>query len=367
METKTKTETVTPEVIIGKNPSEDFRNLVEAKQATAINQSAETVAIALEKFVDEGRITASEKGLVLWFFGHCKDRRLSLAECGKEIHYNAATVSRLFRGNYEGSLDNVMKAIRSYKQIIDERAKMSGDEFIETSIWKSIRSTCELALLRHAPVRVIGVSQIGKTCALLEYKRRSEYLVRYVRIPAAPSFKVCVEAIANACGVTTRGRVEETRKRVVQSLDHNTLLIVDELHELAISAGPTVAMRVMEWIRELYDVSGCGLVVCGTKVMEDDLMNGPAAGWLDQFQQRCIKVLSLPNRLPDTDIILTAKTYGFPEPPETYMIGLRELRMNRLTVALNLASDVAAKRDQPKTWELFAATLKAAFGKDILK
>ncbi len=347
--------------------SEDVQNLVMANQKAAISQSADTVAVGFEKLVDEGRITANDKGLILWFFGHCKDRHLNLSEAGKEIHYNAATVSRLFRGNYEGSLDNVIKAIRTYKQLVDERAKMSSDEFVETSIWKSVRATCELALLRHAPARIIGVSQIGKTHSLLEYKRRSEYLVRYVRIPAAPSFKLCVEEIAAACGVTTCCRVDDLRKRTAQALDHNTLLIIDELHELAISSGHTVAMRVMEWIRQLYDVSGCGIVVCGTKVMEEDLMNGPDMGWLDQFNQRCIKILALPNRLPDADIVLTAKAHGFPPPPEAYLCGLREMRMNRLTVALNLASDVAAKRGVERSWELFASVLKSTFGKDILK
>ncbi len=342
-------------------------NMFDTPAPVAINNSADKVAQALNKLVDAGEITEQDKGLVLWFHKHCKDMGFSLAEAGRTIRYNSATVSRLFNGNYEGSLTNVIKQIKSYKHLTDERAMMAQDEFVETSIWNTVRLTCLLAFRRHAPVRIIGVSQIGKTSALLEYKRRSEWRCIYVRIPAAPSFRTVVEAVSEAVGVTIHNNVDALRKRVISALDENTLLIIDELHELAISSSTAVAMKSMEWIREIYDRTKCGLVVCGTRTMEDDLLRGKIAGWLDQFNQRCIKVTELPVRLPDSDFDKTFKAYGFPVPDGDTLAVIRNMRMNRLTTSLKMASDLASEKGLEKTLELFVKTVHTAFGKEVFK
>lgn len=327
-----------------------------------VSMSADAVSVALDKWVEDGTITAGDKGLVLWFFGYVKERGLSCADAAKLIAYNPATVSRLFRANYEGSVTNIIRAIRRLKHITDERGKMVQDTFIDTSIWRDIRATCDLALMRHAPVRIVGVSQIGKTCALKEYQRRSEFLVRYCRLPAAPGFRGVLEAVADSCYVTTRCTTEQLRRRVAKSLDENTLLIIDELHQLAISSGVHSAMKVMEWIRELYDESGCGLVVCGTRAMEDDLIKGELKSWLDQFDQRCIRVLELPTQVPDEDICAAAKAYRLPEPDDDTLIFLRTLRMNRLCLMLRCAAELAQRRQASISWDLAKSAYRTLFG-----
>lgn len=344
----------------------DF-NLIDTPAPVAINNSADKVSLALNKLVEAGEITEQDKSLVMWFHKHCKDMGFSLAEAGKMIRYNSATVSRLFNGTYEGSLTNVLKALKNYKHLSDERAMMTQDEFVETSIWNTVRLTCLLAFRRHAPVRIIGISQIGKTSALLEYKRRSEWRCVYVRIPAAPSFRTVVEAIAEAVGVSIHNNVDALRKRVISALDENTLLIIDELHELAVSSSKAVTLKAMEWIREIYDRTKCGLVVCGTRTMEDDLIHGKVAGWLDQFNQRCIKVTELPVRLPDSDFDKTFRAYGFPEPDGDTLAVIRTMRMNRLTTSLKMASDLASEKGLEKTLELFVKTVRTAFGREVFK
>ena len=342
-------------------------NMFDRHAQVAINQSADKVAIALNKLVEAGEITDQDKSLIQWFHKRTKDAGMSLTEAGSLIRYNSATVSRLFNGTYEGNLTNVLKAIKTYKHLEDERSAMTQDEFVETSIWNTVRLNCLLAFRRHAPVRIVGVSQIGKTSALLEYKRRSEWRCIYVRIPSAPSFRTVVEAVADAVGVTIHSNVDALRKRVIAALDENTLLIIDELHELAISSSKAVAMKSMEWIREIYDRTQCGLDVCGTRTMEDDLMHGKIAGWLDQFNQRCIKVSELPVRLPDSDFDKTFLAYDFPAPDGDTLAMIRSMRMNRLTTCLKMASDVANEKQLARTLDLFVKTVRTAFGKDVFK
>lgn len=330
----------------------------ETGAAQSIALSADTVAQDMQRIVDDGVIAPGDKALLLWLFGEAKSRKLSLSDVGKLIGYDASTVSKLFRGRYEGNMDNVIAAVRRYKHMQDERGKMVRADFVETSIWAKVRDTCDLALVHQMPGIVMGVSQIGKTEALKEFQRRSEYNVRYVRVPAAPGFRGMIEAVADACNVTTRCTTEQLRRRIAKALDEHALLIVDEFHELAISAGVHSGLKCAEWLREVADVSGCGIVYCGTYAVEHDLLNGAVKGWMEQIRERAIKYTRLPNRLPDDDIRLVAKAYDMPEIPEDAYPVLREMRMNRLVKTLMLASHLARKRQKPNDWQLFRAAHK---------
>jgi DNA transposition AAA+ family ATPase len=318
-----------------------------------LSLSADTVAQDMQRLMDDGEITAGDKALLLWLFGEAKRRGLSLADVGRLIGYDASTVSKLFRGRYEGNLDNVIASVRRYKHLQDERGKMVRADFVETSVWRKVRDTCDLALVHQMPGIVMGVSQIGKTESLKEYMRRSEYNVRYVRIPAAPGFRGVIEAVADACNVTTRCTTEHLRRRIAKALDPHSLLIVDEFHQLAISAGIHSGLKCAEWLREVCDVSGCGVVYCGTFAVEHDLLNGAVKGWMEQIRERAIKYTRLPSRLPDDDIRLVAQAYEMPEVGDDILPLLRELRMNRLVKTLSLASHLARKRQKPVDWQLF--------------
>ena len=318
-----------------------------------VTLSADTVLRNLNPIVEDGTLSSDDRSQVLWLIGEMRRSALSLMETGKRIGYDASTVSKVLGGTYKGSWSNVIESIRKYRHLHAERSKMASAEFIETSIWERIRQTCDLALIHQMPAMIIGPSQIGKTRALQEYCRRSQYVVRYVRMPAAPGFRGALEAIADACGVTTRATTEQLRRRIAHALDERTLLMIDELHQLAISSGNHSAMKIVEYIRELHDGTQCGLVGCGTRALEQDLIQGPLKGWLEQFVERCIKRLELPNDIPWSDLLMVAEAYGLGEPPQAMADLIRHMRMNRLVKVLALAGNLARKRDQPLAWEHF--------------
>ena len=286
-----------------------------------VSLSGDTVAANMDRLVEDGVITAADKALMMWFFAEVKDKVLTLTDAGKAIGYDASTISRILRGRYDGNWGNVLKAVRRHKHLVTERAKMVSADFVETSIFKAVRDTCDLALFNELPATITGVSQIGKTSALEEYQRRSEFLVRLVRMPAAPGLRGAMEAVADACNVKS-------------------------------------AMKIAEWIRELHDRSKCGLVLCGTKALKQDLIDGPLKAWLDQLKQRCIKHLVLPDRLPDEDILLVARNYRLDEPDGETLAALRTLRMNRLCKILMLADNLARKRDQALAWNHFRSAYR---------
>lgn len=346
---------------------EAVTDLFPATPSQGMNRSADQVRQTCRVYVDSGRV--SEEGLesIIRLFNLGKAKGYSFDQTGALVDYSGATLSRLFAGKYEGALDKVVKQIDSYLELEREREKMRSDRFIENSVWKRIETLCNFAITRNAVVRLVGPSQIGKTYCLKEYMRRSNKQVCYIRIPAAPTMKLVVEAFSRAVGVNSAVRVDDARQRVAKAIGRNTLLIIDELHELVMSAGKGTAMKCIEWIREIWDNSGCGMVLCGTKSLEDDLINdAKMKGWLVQIDERCQRVMTLPNRLPLEDILLAAEAYGIKGSTACVDALLDRIKMNRLTSCLALAASWCngnnyAKEKHPKNWESFRAVYKAQF------
>ena len=318
---------------------ETVADMFAAQPAQGMNRSADQVRQTCRAYVDAGRTTDEGLESIVRLFNLGKGRGYSFDQTGALVEYSGATISRLFAGKYEGALDKVVAQIDGYLELEAERAKMRSDRFIENSIWMRINNLCTFALTRNAATRLVGPTQIGKTYCLKEYMRRSSRQVCYVRIPAAPTLKLAVAAFAEAVGVGSSLRVDDARARVARAIGRNTLLIVDELHELVMSAGKGTAMKVIEWIREIKDNSNCGLVLCGTRSLEDDLINDPRMkGWLVQLDQRCQRVVMLPNRIPMDDIMLAAGAYGITGSTACVESLLASIKMNRLTSCLALTA-----------------------------
>lgn len=365
-ETKTMTEEQGMEMA-----AERLQNLVPANMPQGMNKSTDLVRQAMNRYVDDGRITAEQLEVFVRLFQLGKSRGYNFDDTGKLVDYSGATMSRLFSGQYDGNLEKVVSQVEAHLQVEAEREKMRNFRFIENSIWKQVSSICELACKCNMPVRIVGPSQIGKTFCLKEYMRRSKLQTCYVRVPAAPTFKLYVNEFCDAVGVPASLRVEEARMRVRRALGRNTLLIVDELHELAISSGKRTVMSCMEWLREIYDFSKCGLVMCGTSSMEDDLINDPKLkGWLGQMSKRCIRVLDLPRRIPEDDIDLAAEAYGITGSKGCVENLLATIDMNRLTACLAVTArwcngENKRREKHPKNWESFRSVYKSTFGTEV--
>ena len=350
---------------------EKAADLFSAKPDQGMNRSADQVRATCRVYVDAGRLPDEGLESIIRLFNLGRSRGYSFDQTGALVDYSGATISRLFAGKYEGALDKVVQQIDTYLELEAERAKMKSDRFIENSIWEKVNGLCNFALTRNAIVRLSGPSQIGKTYNLKEYKRRSNKQVCYVRIPAAPTMKLVVTAFAEAVGVASSLRVDDARQRVARAIGRNTLLVIDELHELVMSAGKGTAMKVAEWIREIWDSSGCGMVLCGTRSLEDDLINDPKMkGWLVQLDQRCQRIVNLPGRLPMEDIELAAREYGITGSPACVESLLSKIRMNRLTSCLALTASWCSgnnksKQKHPLNWESFRAVYRSQFEEDL--
>lgn len=327
----------------------------------AFMDSTDTVLKALTPLTETGVLSAADRDQLVWFASHLREKHLSYADAGRMIGYDGSNIGRILSGRYTGSWENILAAVRDFRTKVSAREEMKSDLFVETSIWDRINQVCELALYYQMPGIIMGLSQMGKTYALEHYKNRAlSKTVIYVRIPAGGGIRATVVAIAEACGIATdHVSTPHLRRRIRDVMTFRALLIVDEIHQLANSSAHATKTCI-EIIREIYDTCKCGMVICGTNAVDEELINGPLKGWLDQFAQRCITSTILPTELSWDDLCLVAKAYGLPPPEGEAAEEARKMRMNRLTKFLQLGSRRADKLSVPFSWEHFLQAIDAA-------
>lgn len=322
---------------------------------TGISIPGDQVAQAMKRLVAIGGIDEEGKGAVLWFYGYCREHGMSLAEAGACIDRDGSTVYRLFVGRYGAKYDNLLAAIARYRKLAEQRAKRKDIGYIETGVWRKISTVCNAALFDGLPAYIYGDSQIGKTAALQEYQRRNNHgQTRYVRLPAAPSLPMAMAYIAEGCHISTRLNGADIRRRIAASLDDHTLLILDEFHQIMIGAGDLLARKIVEAIREIYDRSGCGIVMAGTRVLRDELEKGRQALVYEQFRRRGMIELVLPSTPPRADVIKIAAAFGLSEPGEAEMEVVQEMLrtsgLGKYIKFLQIAHGMAVGRKQQLTW-----------------
>jgi DNA transposition AAA+ family ATPase len=327
---------------------------------TKISIHGDTVKIALKKMRDLNTIDDSGETLIWWFYCHCQDKRFSLTESADAVGYDSTTIYRLFNGTYGAKLDKVVEAIARYKKVSAERDKRRDIGFIETSTWRKVSQICDSAFYDAMPAFIYGASQIGKTACLKEYALRNNHgQTKYIRMPSAPTFSYFMNTLAEACFISTRHQQDVVRRRIMSSVDKKNLLIIDEVHQALITSSDMIARKIIEFLRELYDRSGCGIVLCGTKVLRDEFERGRQAMIFDQFRRRGMLELNLPDTPPKIDIIKIARTFDLDEPSDrvfdTIKTMLQESGLGKYIKFLQYANGVSVSRKEQLTWDHFLA------------
>lgn len=276
-------------------------------------------------------------------------------------------------------LKNLVAAIIKFRDIEEARAGQVESGFIATAISRRVFSACRRAFLRRKVVFIWGESQIGKTTALREYARTHNHgETIYVRMPTGGSLDSFMREVATVLGIPTGNRAEDLRRRIIECFDDRMLLIIDEAHEcLSEHYSQKRGIRTLNYIREIFDRRGCGVVLSATNVFRDALLRGPHARNLRQLWLRGMAPLQLPDRPGKPDLAAFAAAYGLGPAPEeevavrvTYVDDDGEERRQTLThtplalqtkviadfglgrwnMILQEASDLARERRKTITW-----------------
>jgi DNA transposition AAA+ family ATPase len=318
----------------------------------------DTVKTALARLRESGEIDEEGERAVWWFYTYAREHNWRLQDAAEAIGKDKTTVHRLFNGSYGASYTGLLEEIAKFKTYADERSKRTRIGFVETSTWRKVDGACRQALYDGMPAFVYGASQIGKTACLKEYARRNNHgQTRYVRMPAAPGFASFVRALADACWVSTVRNIEYIRPKILDAIDSRTLLIIDEVHECMVTSTDLVARKIVEYIREVYDRTECGIVICGTKVLKSEFERGRQALLFDQLRRRGFVEVLLPDRPPVSDVNAIARAFDLPAPSgsclDTIKSMLQESGIGKYIKFLQYAASLSAARKEQLSWEHF--------------
>ena len=294
---------------------------------------------------------------IRWLHGHYYDHTLSLAEIGKEISYDAGTVSKVFHGKYEGDLAAVAKAIRRFRNLTEERASMKKAPYIKTGLYREIEQCCQAALNYQKIVFIYGESQVGKTAALKKYAEDHNHgETIYTEMPPGGSLTNFLAALAAKMRFTAENRSDNTMLKIFKGLGPNNLLIVDEASRAlqAKSYGGSV-LKTMDFIRAIHDNTGCGVVLCGTNVFREQMEDRSLAKFLNQFNRRCLLRRQLPDLPTRADLNAFARHYDLEAASgEALDLQKRVVKEHGLGVwltTLTAAARKSTKENRAMTWE----------------
>lgn len=332
-----------------------------------INLSADEVSAAT------AHLPQDQQALVRWLFSFAKENGWGWKETARQSGLSTTTLYRVWNDAYREptapgvkmadrqriSLDGVCESIARFKILAARRGEaVRGVRFVETSTWHIIRKICDEARDMQIISLIYGESQIGKTISFEEYTRRNNSgRTIYVRAPACAGVQLLLKHIATACHISPKSSFENLMHRVCKFLDHSKLLIVDEAHLFFETYQKTSVLRCLETIREIYDRTGCGLVICGTEVFREELRSGEFAKMLRQLHRRGIWEEQLDPVAPWPDVLLIAAAYGLPAPKaeaeELVKYIITHSGLGKFTKFLIKAQQVAAKHGQKLNWQHF--------------
>lgn len=190
--------------------------------------------------------------------------------------YSQATVYQVLTGRRteQGvSVRTFAEAIASMRRRISETESARSTAFVETSTTRKIFAMCRQCVTKQRIGFLFGPPQTGKTSALTEYSRCYNHgETHLVRMPTRGALTHFLSELAAKVQVPTQRREDELRRRILDCFDERTLLVVDEAHQCLMGRGESGAMT-LEFIREIHDRRKCGVVICGTQVLQDNLQH----------------------------------------------------------------------------------------------
>lgn len=303
------------------------------------------------------------------------------AEFAKAVGYDDSTVGRIYRGVYvnpttKERLDVPPKMVKAAKAWLREQRMIylqARSAFVATPTAERIFTACDLARESKSPVFILGVSHIGKTWALQHYTAENNHgRTVYVRMEAASGLGGMVKAIAAKLGVSDKANTRALIERIKKAIDSKMVLIIDELHLLAYTYRRESFFACLEVIREIYDETECGLVLCGTELLLGKMGEGKHSE-MEQLLRRGVHKFRLPGmptkkdleliferdglEFPDRDLtveIPVGKKKSITESPYKILRQLaKDTGLKSICERLRYAAKLASKAGEPVSWVHF--------------
>ena len=300
---------------------------------------AHQVCAAIKQAVARGQLTEEDGEEVRWLYNYAQEYHLKEADLAAKMKaYDKNTLYQVFRGSYGvykdgkcSSWDNVIKAIKAFKAVELEELKKKNIGIIETEVKKTVYDCCNAALNDGWPVFIYGASQIGKTTALHAYQREHNHgRTIYIRLDSgwtrARFVRELAQLLHNGVKATKCWALEDA---IHDGLNRYNLLIVDEFHLAFTTLRRDRVAELLEFIRGIHDRTGCGLVMCATKVGLEAIERSENRLTFEQLTKRGVVKAVLPDFPPQRDINEIARSFDLPLPSGQLLRDIKNLIRSR--------------------------------------
>ena len=316
----------------------------------------------LELYPEEHRETPS------FWFETGRDRNWSLNDLFKQTGVSTTTLTRLFRGMYEGDVPAQISKLAIARTNFNE--VVGNPDFILTSLArKMFEAFDKTRALRNVTI-MWGPMGIGKTTIINEYKRQHGHGQTFVvRCPGhGCSIYQFITHVAKSMRVSmTRETIMTMRDKIGTMLGKgHRILILDELHEVFRTCNTQTIIRICEWLREVQEIAGCGLALTGTELLHKEFFHGVHKDVLAQLVDRGTVQIPLNAKPTKGDITAFLKHYGLPfpaerEPEAASLLNdiIRSHGLRKLTLHLRDGQAYANRRQETYTWDHFTAAFEA--------
>ena len=336
-----------------------------------ISMPAHEVRAAIKQAVARGQLSEEDGEEVFWLYSYAQEYHLKEADLAAKMGaYDKNTLYQVFRGSYGVQKDgrysswaNIIKAIRAFKAVELEEMKKKNIGIIETEVKKTVFQACTAALNDGMPAFIYGASQIGKTTALMEFQRLHNHgRTVYLRMGSGWTRARLVRELAlrfgNGVKATKCWALEDA---IFGSLTRYNLLIIDEFHLALETCTEASSKAIMEFIREVYDRTGCGLVMSATKVGLAGLEGGRNQMLFDQLRRRGVVRVVLPDSPPTRDINTIARSFDLALPTGEVLAGIKRLIKERglgvFIKYLQKAYALSKAKKESLSWDGYAKTV----------
>lgn len=286
---------------------------------------------------------------------------LSWTAIANEAGVAAGTLSPWVSGTYQAPGHEVAEALKRWLDAREARkatraAIGEAPGFVATPTAEAIMAVLSFAQIMPDFCPVVGAPGIGKTSSIMEYQRRNPhvYVTTAVRGQGRPVQLMTQLTEEMAIGERSANLLFGAVKQYLRG--KQALVVIDEAQHLTIDA--------LEQMRQLADLSGCGVVLAGNVGLVATLKGGSAPKKrVGEYAQITSRVGATINQdsLRRGDVAAVLDAWGITDPAMRQLlsaIGAKPGALRTLTKTIRLAQLHAAGQGRTLDVDL----LRAAYG-----
>lgn len=219
-----------------------------------------------------------------------------------------------------------------------------------------------------AMVYVTGPTGRGKTYTAEWWAGENNHgRTKYIRVPSDCTRRALVQELCKVAGCATCGSCAEMEGNLRRAIGPRNIIIADEAgHLLSRSGRPGGAI---ELLRDLHDMTGCGVALIFTDVYLAEIKRGRNADYFEQFLGRLefpVEIPQKPRRDEVRQVLTAFFADGVSEELVSYALGVATARDGKLRTLFKdlFRAEELAKNDGRKItaddFKLFVKWRKSA-------